>query len=260
MRNGGIAFLSRSRSRTSSCQAGGNVWTAAMSAEPSMHCLGRSDCVRLPPATGRACTTFGTALRFKRWCVGIARVRMSSGACPSFQPISVTPTSPIPTGISPAHRNCSERRGSEWRKGGEVFYEKPRRLACLVRVILHATPHRSTKGKPAHHRFLSGYLSFAVAFCSETIAPATVATPDGRPECAIPGDILERPRKPPRQWRTEPESPFDGDSIVLPLRSAGSASTLSSHPAGTGHPEQEAASTVGTLFNPTRDQSSLGSA
>ena len=33
--------------------------------------------------------------------------------------------------------------------------------------------------------------SFAVAFCSETIAPATVATPHGRLECAVPGGILE---------------------------------------------------------------------
>ena len=134
---------------------------------------------------------FRQALRFKRCCVGIARVWMSSGACLSFQLISVTPTSPIPTGISPAPRNCAERRESEWRKGGEVCYDKTRRLACFVRVILHATSYRSTKGKPAHHRFLSGYLSFAVAFCPETIAPATVATPHGRLECAIPGDILE---------------------------------------------------------------------
>ncbi len=187
-------------------------------------------------------------------------MRKSSDACPSCRPISVTHTSPILTGISPAHRNSSERRESEWRRGGEVFYEKPRRLPSLVGVILHTTSHCSTKGEPAHDRFLSGYLPLAVAFCSKTIAQGAIATRDGRPECPIPRDVPKRLGESPRQWRTEPESASDGDSVVLPLRGTGSPSLRRSDPAGPGHPQQEAASTTGRLFNPTRAQSGLGRA
>src|SRR5450755_443927 len=116
-------------------------------------------------------------------------VRTSSDACPSCRPISVMPTSRILTGISPALQNYSEQRESEWKKGGEVFYEKPRRFPHFVGVILYTTSDRPTKCEPAHHRFLSGYLSLAAAFRSRTTAQATVATGDRRHECPIPGNV-----------------------------------------------------------------------
>src|SRR5258708_6908002 len=95
-----------------------------MSAELFIGCLDRSDCEMLRPAMAHACTTFATALLWKHWCAGIARMRTSNDACPSYRPISVMRMSLIPTGISPARRNYSEPQESEWRKGGEVFYEK----------------------------------------------------------------------------------------------------------------------------------------
>src|SRR5216683_1290450 len=251
-RSAGIATLKGSRSHTSSCQAVAHVWTGAMSAEPFIACLVRSDCAMLSPVTARACTIFGTALRLKRCCVGIARVRRSSGACPSCRPISATHTSPILTGISLAHRNYSERLGREWRRDGEVSFENPHRLPRLAGVILHSTSHRSAKGEPSYDCVVSGYLPSAAVFCSEAIAQVTVATHAGRPERPIPRDILERLRESPCQWRAQPKSASDGDSVVLPLCGTGSPSLRRFDPAGPGHPQQEAASAAGRLLKPTR--------
>src|SRR5258707_3149247 len=120
----GIASLGKNGSCTFSFPAGAHVWTVPMSAECFAICLDRLDCALLLPVTARACTTFVIALRSIPWCVCIARERTSNGACLSYPPTWVTHTSPILTGISPAPRNYWERRGSVWRRDGEVFYEE----------------------------------------------------------------------------------------------------------------------------------------
>jgi len=83
----------------------GTRWTAEMSVGFFTTYHVRSHCVMFPPAMARACTTFVTDLQSKHYYVGIAWARTSNGACQFCRPISATPMSPTPTGISPAARN-----------------------------------------------------------------------------------------------------------------------------------------------------------
>jgi integrase/recombinase XerD len=166
----------------------------------TFYTLSRQTGLRKPFASrGPRLHDFATALPFKRWCVGITAVKKSNGACPSYRPISVTHMSPTLTGTSPTHRSCAGRRESDWTSDGEVGHEPLPRLPHLARVIFHSTSHRSTKGEPSYDCFVSGYLSFAVVFRSETIAQATLATCAERPKCPIPRSILkwlgDRPRQ-----------------------------------------------------------------
>jgi hypothetical protein len=65
----------------------------------------KSGCVVSLLATGRAFMTSDTGWLSGPWCSGTGQVKMSNDGCPCSQPISVMPTSAIPTGISPLAPN-----------------------------------------------------------------------------------------------------------------------------------------------------------
>lgn len=92
-------FLAGHAPRHSSSPVAVIISTSVMCIERSIACRAKSDCAARPPATVRACTTFGTASRSRRCCAGTARARMSSDGCRCCRPIWAMPMSPTPTGI-----------------------------------------------------------------------------------------------------------------------------------------------------------------
>jgi hypothetical protein len=91
--------------RTSSSPVEEITWTSAIFTAPSTSCRARWICAVRQPVTGRACMTFGIALRLRPCCNGTARARTSSDACRSCRPTSDMSMSPTLTGISALLRN-----------------------------------------------------------------------------------------------------------------------------------------------------------
>src|SRR5260370_9411847 len=69
-----------------------------------------------------------------------------------------------------------------------------------------------------------------------------------------------RSGKPPSQWHQKPEPPFDGHSVVFPLRLAGSVGTERNHPTSAGDSEPTAATRTRGFSDSARDRGAAGGA